>query len=95
MLCNRFIGLSGLVESELGLLGLNLLLSNLFTELLGRIQNIDSIFIVKDVPTGLLEHLKNRSLCVTHLSLVFVLSHYQSLVLFVQLHVFFAHDQVE
>ena len=56
MFCDRFVGQSGLVEPLLGLLGLDLLLSNLFAKLLRLVEDVDGIFVVEYVIFSFLEY---------------------------------------
>ena len=43
-----------MVKPKLGLLGLDLLLSNLFAKLLRLVEDIDGVLVVEDVVFGLL-----------------------------------------
>ena len=84
-----------MVEPLLGLLGLDLLLSDLFAKLLRLVEDVDGIFVVEYIIFSFLEYFQDCCLCFLHPTLVIVLSQDQCLVLLFQLHVFFTHNQVE
>lgn len=83
MVCDGRVGLSGLSQPLLRNLSLDLLLGDLLTELLGRVEDVDRVFIIQDVPFGIFEHFKDQIFGLLHLILVLVLGQDEVLVLLI------------